>query len=231
LWDLVHDHRPRFAIERENEGRKALEESLAVLRSNDPPFDHEAFDEAFRLAINARLISDAISILGELRAVEGVPILVRIMERRKPMGSEPAGLELDALSKIGSPAVPSLIKSIENARVSAVAALSEQPIGFHVCLLADSEDDLEDGEDDEWDPVRDGSALDTELERIVEVNRERIVERALRVLARIGDESALPFLEALSETDGYEALGPSIREAIGAIRNEPGLGPRAVPWR
>jgi HEAT repeat protein len=232
LWDLVHDHRPRFAIERENEGRKALDESLAVLRSKDPPFDHEAFDEAFRLAINARLISDAISLLGELRVVEGVPILVRIMERRKWMGwSEPAGLELDALSKIGSPAVPSLIKSIENARVNAIAALSEQPIGFHVCLLADSEDDLEDGEDDEWDPVRDGSALDPELERIVEVNRERIVERALRVLARIGDESALPFLEALTETDGYEALGPSIREAIGAIRNEPGLGPRPVSRR
>lgn len=231
LWDLVNDCRPRFAIERENEGRKALDESLAALRSKDPPFDHEAFEEVFRLAINARLISDAISLLGELRAVEGIPILVRILERRKGMGSEPAGLELDALIEIGSPAVPSLIKSIENARASAIAALSEQPIGFHVCLSADSEDDSEDVEDDEWDPAQDGSALDPELERIVEGRSERMVERALRVLAEIGDESALPFLEALTKADGYEALGPAIGEAIGVIRNGPGLGPRPVRRR
>ncbi|MFY9608377.1 MAG: hypothetical protein WAU45_07145 [Blastocatellia bacterium] len=146
------------------------------------------------------------------------------------MGSEPTGFELDALIKIGSPAVPSLIKSIENARLSAIAALSEQPIGFHVCLSADSEDDFE-GEDDEWDPTQDRSALDPESEQIVEDKSERIVERALRVLAKIGDESVLPFLEALSKTDGYEALGPSLRGAISELRKEPGLGPRPVPLR
>jgi HEAT repeat protein len=230
LWDLVHDRRPRFAIEREDEGRKALEECSAVLRSNDPPLDHEAFDKVSRLAINQRLIYDGFALLGDLRAVEGVPILVRIMERSRWIGPETRGFEFEALSKIGSPAVPSLIKSIENARVTAIAILSEEPIGFYF-LSGDSEDDSEDVDDDESDPARDGNALDPELEQIVEDRTTRIIERALEVLAEIGDESALPFLEALIKTDGYEALEPSIRCAIRVIRKDTGLGPQRAPLR
>ncbi len=46
------------------------------------------------------------------------------------MGSEPIGIELEALRKIGSPAVPGLIKSIENARINASRAIFERPIYF-----------------------------------------------------------------------------------------------------
>lgn len=225
LSDLITDNRPRFATEREDEGRKALQEYMTnVRRSNELVYESKTSEAVFRLTINQRLTSDAISLLGELRAAEGVPILIRIMESR----GEPSGIELEALRKIGSPAVPSLIKSITNASISATAAMFEQPIAFHVEILIDLTRDTENAEDEdeEWDAGGDEEdAIDPESEWVIEIDTLRIKEKALRVLGEIGDESALPFLESLIKTEGNQALAPSILDAIRRIRKEPVSGP------
>lgn len=223
LSELITDNRPRFATEREDEGRKALQQYVALVRrNNELMYDDNAPEAVVRLAINQRLISDTIFLLGELRAVEGVPILIRIMERREPMTSYPLGIELEALRKIGSPALPSLIRSIENARTNASAAMFEEPIAFDVSILIDLRPDTENEEDEEWDAGGDEEgALDPESEWEIEIRTRTIREKALRLLGEIGDESALPFLESLIKRDANRTLAYSILDAIRRIRKEP----------
>ena len=115
LIGLVRDRRPRFATEMEQEGRRALEAFLDWVRVMERPLENDPqLLTLSRLAINSRLINDVISLLGELKAPEAVPVLIQIMERRQLSGP-PTGPELRALAKIGSPAVPFLVNSISTA--------------------------------------------------------------------------------------------------------------------
>ncbi|MGH9764395.1 MAG: hypothetical protein ACREDR_35755, partial [Blastocatellia bacterium] len=83
LSELVSDQRPRFATGREVEGNKVLEEqrrsphmrwvALEELRRGT------AVHESPEVVINSRLMKDAIRLLGQLKAVEATPLLIRIM--------------------------------------------------------------------------------------------------------------------------------------------------------
>ena len=229
LSDLIQDPRPRFVTEKEEEGRKALDEYEDLIQRKKHPIDDcKEYQTVDSLAINARLISDAISLLGELKAVEGVPILIRIMENRDTGVSEPTGVELEALRKIGLPAVPSLIKSIEDAHVN--AARLQPPIIFGYVISFGSEDDLDNTEDEDWEDERDGQPmLDPETKREIETKTFRIKRKAIRVLGEIGDKSVLPFLQSLAKTESNQTLTllPSVLGAIRDIRNETasGFGP------
>ncbi len=224
LSDLVQDPRPRFVAEKEEEGRLALKRYVELVRRTKEPLDDsEEYQTVARLAINSRLISDSISLLGELRAIEGVPILVRIMENRETGISEPADIELEALRRIGSPAISSLIESIENAHIS--AARFQRPILFGYVISLGSEDELETTDDEQLSYQRlDETALDSETKWEIERKTFRIKQKAIKVLGEIGDTEALPFLESLTKTIDNRPLVPFVLAAIREIMREHPLG-------
>jgi hypothetical protein len=231
LADLVKYSHPRFVLEGEEEGQKALKAYVDLVRRDREIADNSKdFLAVKTLAINGRLISDAMSLLGDLRAVEGVPILIHIMENRETGTSEPAGIELEALCKIGSPAVPSVIRAIENARMNAKKAFFRRSITFGFVISFGPEDDLEDTHDNiEADGLYNDMVLDTDEEIEVERKAFRIKQKAIRVLGEIGDNGALPFLERLTMPEASAGtLISSVLEAIRKIKNEPvpGFGPK-----
>lgn len=224
LSELIRNHKPRFATENEEAGAEALRKCVDMLcRGKTPREDDVALHTVYTLAINERLISDAISLLGELKAAEGVPILIRIMERNVMISSQPTGLELEALAKIGAPAVSSLIGSIENANVTAAAAIDQKWLTFGCIISCDSED-LEDTEDEELREQETQNASDVEDSWEIKNTAMSIKRKALRVLGDIGDRSALPFLETLANSESTErstSVHSSILMAIRKIQNDP----------
>jgi len=187
LMELLRNRRPRFSTETEQEGRRALEGLLDRIRALEEPAETDPqLLTVSRLAVNSRLISDLISLLGELKAPEGVPILIRIMERRTPSGP-PTGPELQALVKIGSPAIPFLVNSINTAEVTASRVVHQGPILFGY-LVSPDEDDFIDQDDEEGTS---SNALNAEEKWELERWTLNIREAALRVLMEIGDKSVL----------------------------------------
>jgi hypothetical protein len=227
LMELIRDRRPRFATEMEKEGQRTLEAFLDWVRTGGEP---EANDPQLlllsQLAINSKLTADLISLLGELRATEGVPILIRIMERHRIVSPVNAGPEMRALTRIGQPAIPFLMTSISTAEATAVRVTRQGPISFGFIVSPDSDDFIyDDGEED-----ADGQALDAKEEWEVERRTIMIKEAALEVLEQIGDKSVLPFLKALAaaeenKTTSISSYVEAVIEKIGddrIIRSHPG---------
>jgi HEAT repeat protein len=181
-----------------------------------PDFGSKESQAVYRLVINARLISDAIFLLGELGAVEAVPVLIHIMENGEMYtSSQPRGIEMDALCRIGAPAVPFLIKSIENAKISAAEA---EPVYFGFSIEIDSEGKA----DGEASDQQGQSALDDpDFEQGIEQIALSIKRKALDVLGEIGDKEALPFLENLTQKEGNKSLVYGILATIKRIKSEP----------
>jgi hypothetical protein len=227
LSELIRNRSPRFAAEKEEVGAEALRKCLDMLCSGKQPREDDVnFHAVSSLAINQRLISDAISLLGELKSEEGVPILIRIMERHDTMVSEPTGIELEALTKIGAPAVPSLIGSIESASVTAAAIIDQKAITFGYAISCNSDDLVEDTEDEEARARDRQSAPDAVERSAINMKAMSIKQKALQVLGDIGDKSALPFLENLAKRESTEKstnVHSSILVAIRKMTNDPSL--------
>jgi len=229
LLDLIRDRRPRFVVEREEEGRELLKEYLIVSADTTQTHENtEQFRAISRLVINQRLSTDCISLLGELRAVEGIPVLLRIMESRGTLSSARWGIEHEALRKIGSAAIPSLISLIEHGRQHAYAASLRRPVGFGWLVSLNAEDYLEDSEDDEIEEALIDSdsrlSLDADAEWEVGIRTVSIKQQAIHIICEIGDKSALPFLENLAKTEDNQIV-PTIMAAIRDIKNESAVGP------
>lgn len=170
LLSLLEDIRAnprkrRFATGREGEAHQALD------RYQDyPP------EDLYDLEITGRLKDDTAELLGQLHAVDAVPILIELM-RRQVAADWPRGLDrvMRSLAQIGPPAVPALMQEIENA-----------PSKAHSVVLRDENSSSESGDRDEennqWDVSREVAII-------------RI--RAVLVLGEIGDERALPAIERL----------------------------------
>lgn len=243
LWGLIRDRTPGFDEENHDEGTKALydykDEAAKALNDYETGAledlyslnESEAYETVRRLAINERLFSDAISLLGELKAAEGIPILVRIMERTAGPGG--IGPEMKALVKIGSPVVPTMTELIQNARQKAIQAEYSPSVGsgFSILIGADDEDFDDDEEDDEYLLTED--CVDAEDEPAIERRTYRIKQNAIQILAAIGDKSALPFLESLVISERGKTFGIAnvASEAVREIKGEPIIGnnPRPIP--
>ena len=187
LIDLIDNPTtPRFVTGREEEGKTLWGHPL------DSP---GITDKISEVIINSRLEYDIIEILGDLRAKEAIPILVEIMEcRMKDNWLRQRMLpEMKALVKIGKPAVPALIKSIEEAEERATPTGSRNP-----------------------------SITEAELQVFIRSSIETAQTRAVIVLGEIGVKSALPVLEKLLEqsNDPNKAVADVryIQEAIKQIK-------------
>jgi hypothetical protein len=214
LTDLIENPYPRFAKGREEEGARALE---AVRNARD--WTVEGMTKRAKIAreviINSRLESDVIYLLGELKAEESIPILIRIMERRHAF-SGPLGftVEMLALSKIGSKAVVPLVESIRSAEQTA-SSLSDSELGFV--------DEYENGVLDE--ESEDGGIVTGE-DAEEEAEQQRIIargiqERALMVLDRVCDRDSVPLLEGLANEMIDPELIKDLRDLVEAIGKYP----------
>ncbi len=217
LSDLIENHHPRFPTGKEDEGKKALERYIKSARSGRDE-DEEAHNRVSKLAINSRLMQDAICLLGELKAEEGVPVLIRIMEGQA-QNSRGTGYEMIALRRIGSAAVPYLIKAIEesHARASEV----DWVIFGYAIELGEAEDesfpDQENQDTDEDD--------EAEIKEIAAIIRKK----SLRVLGAIGDLRAIPFLEKLLDRTQDKFEKEDIEEAIEKIKKVKKEPPKELP--
>jgi HEAT repeat protein len=214
LVELLEDLRPRFANHTEREGEAAVDRSLQGMKT-------QAVRETLRtLLINGRLMSDAIELLGRLKAEKAVPVLVRIMTGRNIfMGW--GGPEMVALCRIGPASVPYLIALVEDAR-----SWASQEWDLAVCMLTRDpqlarqaiplppvgDNGQEDAQDKDDEGYEDAIVRRTNAIRV----------RAVEVLGKIGDRRALPVLNGLLQEVG-PGVAHAARDAIDAIEN----GPRA----
>ena len=115
------------------------------------------------------------------------------------------GLELEALSEIGRPAIPYLLKSIENARRTAIVAICGRPIFLHCSVMIGSTWDLEleDYEDDQTIAAKQ-IEFDADDKWELEKKAYEIRRAGLRVLEEIDDESVVPFLEEILRIEEKE---------------------------
>lgn len=121
LGELSADpFRPWFVSGREREGIEAWERRQKADDSGNVAEARAASELIAQLEISGRLKNDVMELLGQLRAEEAVPILIRLMEER-PVDNlwEKMRYDMKALVAIGSAAVPQLIESIKNAKDTA----------------------------------------------------------------------------------------------------------------
>ena len=216
LLDLLMNQSPRFPKGREEAGMRALDYCRELSKR---PMSSEEINESVELItnlfINSRLIHDVVYLMGELRAEEAIPILIKIMERRD-MYSEPDGygFELEALHKIGSSAVPYLMAAIREARVTA----KEQNDMLIGCVMHLGESGVTLRREEESQRIT-YEETDEEDEEEINARFYKIQKRAVTVLGSIGDESALPFLRKLAQETVDERLIHHIRAVISRIEN------------
>lgn len=148
----------RFPVETESAGR----------RMQPLPQDSGEVGTA-DLEITTRLTSDAVELLGRLRAVEAVPILIKLMKEPDVVVTHNWSINntMRALIEIGPPAVPPLIDEIERVSAKISAAESDQK------HTAD------------------------EINVLIARTVARIQNKMVIVLGEIGDERAMPVLEKL----------------------------------
>lgn len=222
LSDLLSDQRPRFALGREDEAARALD---YIRESLQNPISADEMDKAAGLIsdlfINSRLIADVISLLGELRAEGAIPSLIRIMEGRD-MYSEPDGyaIEAQALLQIGAPAVPFLIKALDEAKTTAIKG---EDIYLGCVIHCDSITNLRDDEDNLTIRSEQHSGEEDDDDDYDDINTRfyKIQRRAIRVLGDIGDPKALPFLRSLVEDTRDARLVSEIEMSITKIQKKP----------
>ena len=202
LTDLVHDQRPRFATGEEQEGANALSDYLKS------PERAEFAERVGRLAINQRLMKDCVALLSDFAAVDGVPILIEIMNRNPISLISP---EVTALRRIGSRAVPELVKDLEEDYI--------RKGGFEV---------LKYGWRVHWTELdRDVTLSDSGTLPQASQNASdtlkilRIRQKVVWLLGEIGDELAIPPLQHLLAQTQNRSLISMTEAAITQIQNKP----------
>jgi hypothetical protein len=82
-----------------------------------PCFSHDQSACDLQVQREPRVRSDAIVLLGRLRAVEAVPLLIKMLRLgdSPTFGVKYTGPEIEALVEIGKPAVPQLLRALERA--------------------------------------------------------------------------------------------------------------------
>ena len=94
----------------------------------------EAVKHLSTMLITQRLKEDVCELLGQLRSEEAVAVLIEAMESWTGGDSwENSNAAMDALQKIGSPAVPDIIEAVESAKQRAASPRGEdRPSDFFV---------------------------------------------------------------------------------------------------
>jgi hypothetical protein len=185
---------------REKEGAAAYERLQEAFRNGDNLTAERAREEHSKLDITFRLKGDIITLLGELKSEEALPILLRLMWRdlevemisKRPRWNN----AMKALVNMGGIAVPTLIETLERAE-SLANSIEYNDVQFS-----------------------DGTGLT--IQDQVEKNKRRIQTRAILVLGEIGDERALTALERMLQGDGdlLENQRVYVREAIEKLRDK-----------
>ena len=191
LIELTRDQYPRFPKEIEEEGQRAVEEYLEAEREfeeDDSAVDYQVVlaktDAVSQLAINARVMSDVVDLLGQLRAELSIPILIAIANRHWTVGisgPEARSPETEALTRIGKAAIPSLITNLDDA---SIRASGFEPIVYSWRIPIDIDDsgsDYDDGEES------------------IRQKINWIRHRTLMILGDIGDSAAVEPLERFLE--------------------------------
>jgi HEAT repeat protein len=169
LKELWRHPIPRYATGKEEEGAAASERFKKAIEKGDTK---ELLKASAKLQdIRSRLIEDAASLLGHLKAVEAIPLFIdRLLKDDNISGTHfnwtPS---MEALAEIGASAAPSLIEAIETAKERAAFVPDNSGV----------------------QPSEQGIKWDTEL----------IQTRAAMVLGKIGDTHALPVLTSLKCED------------------------------
>jgi hypothetical protein len=185
--DLIHDQRPRFMPGKEQQGAKAFEEYIESARllysqGGDVAKVRAAKERVTALTLNARLMTDVVRLLGELKAEQAIPLLMDMVNRQFEITH--LGLKIDtpetaALERIGAAAIPRLI---ENLNEATIRAYGFEPLAHGWRVVVDQEDD------NEPDSVE-------ELRHETYIGYVRL--RVAVVLGDIGDTRSLPYLEKL----------------------------------
>ena len=215
LSELVHDQRPRFPIDKEQEGATVLRDFPAALRnySKDPSHYRGLTNRLSALAINSRLMEDVVYLLGELKAEPAVPILIEILNKHSGLPGL-GGPEKSALCRIGVAAVPQLIESLDESKIRAFG-FDSVVYGYRVQIDL-SENKNADPEDPESDDEEDS----VEADEKVRINRwiNRVRQRVVFILGEIGDLGSLAALEKLLRGTKDEDLIERIQDAINKIQ-------------
>ncbi|HYL98067.1 MAG TPA: hypothetical protein VEZ90_03860 [Blastocatellia bacterium] len=205
LTDLVHDQRPRFAPQNEPAGARALSE---YLRNPESKALRAKLDA---LTINARLMGDAVELLGDLKSEQAVPILLEILNRSYRGRPAP---EIPALRKIGSPAVPKLISDLDESHIRAIG-LRFVRYGWSADERTSNNASTAPSQNQVFEPPPDSPGL-SEQAWISEIRYDVAL-----ILGLIGDQAALPALRNLlasATAAGDELVEDSADTAITRIR-------------
>ena len=181
------------------------------------------------VAINARLMTDIVQLLGELRAEQAIPILIEIMNKHDGIGGLGGGSETNALCNIGEAAVPELIKNLEE---SNIRAYGFDRVFYGYCLIVEAAEGEASDTDEDEDDDEDEDSRETYENLQISLIRQRVVW----VLGEIGSARSLPALHKLVDATEDAFLRGRIKEALGKIQkigsNNPGV-PQSLPrpWR
>ena len=210
LADLLNDPRPRFATGREEEGARVLAEAIQETRKlgNEELREHgHVWQKVSVIAINARLMTDLVSLLGGVGAVEAIPLLIEIMVNNPPMSYPWASPEIDALAAIGKQAVPILIRHLQD---SAFQNYNFRRVVYGWSIRIDGYGVMSDAR----------SAYTAETERKgLKIKRriDAVKPMVAQALGVIGDPEALPALKRVLQVSRSSMLGSAASAAIGAI--------------
>jgi len=227
LRDLIDDQRPRFPIGKEEEGKAAVDKYVrSIQTSHGKSEDDDASQKIDELAINHRLMSDVIYLLGELKAAEAVPSLIEIMKGtllrssgRNEFGS--ISPEMKALIRIGGGAVPQLIKEMESGDANLVK-IKEFNWGYSLRVEYEESPSPSFKNDDDGQRYK-------RVYHAQESLKEMLETKIALVLGEIGDQRALSILKKKLKLARSNTLTSSLKTAILRIEH-PGQVPRE-PFR
>jgi len=113
LEELKNTSKPIFESGKEAEGEE-IYQSLLEAEKNKHSGEAAVYGmKLLDLDITARLREDAIELLGDVRAQEAIPYLITNMERQPILSKLYWCVSMESLVKIGSPAVPQLLESLQ----------------------------------------------------------------------------------------------------------------------
>lgn len=110
LEELKNDPQLRFESGKEAEGEAAYKAYLEAKNNNRSEESREYWKKLYALDITARLRNDLIELLGDLQGEEAIPYLIIDMQRQPIVSKVRWCASMEALVKIGSPAVLNLLE-------------------------------------------------------------------------------------------------------------------------
>lgn len=215
LSELVVNQRPRFARDQAEFGESALSEYIHAASAKSGPLRGRrnaimvASEKLASLAINARLMADIVSLLGELRAEQAVPILIEIMNRYH-VTETLGGPEVYALIQIGDAAVPLLINDLDESNIRNYN-LSRVLYGFS--LVVPSEHTTNPNRLPRRRNVHSGGSATNVLIASIQ-------GRVAWILGNIGDQRSIAPLQELLSGTRDKSLKARIVEALAKIQKE-----------